>query len=85
MPNKTFMAFAALALALCGLAFTTTARADEAWLERAALAQPEAPPAETGAVRFNQATYIATGAPRSLLVPLPQTALRQKPRRSTSG
>lgn len=86
MPVRQFnLPRAALLLALCGMAFTTTARADEASLERAAQAQPEAPKLDSGVIVFNPAAYVATGAPRSLLVHLPQAALRQKPRRSTSG
>ncbi len=83
--HKFSLPRAALLLALGCAAFTTTARADEAWLERAAQAQPEAPPAETGAMQFNPATYVATGAPRSLRMQLPPAAARQKPRRSTAG
>lgn len=88
--DKFSLPRAALLLALGCAAFTTTAfttmaRADEASLERAAQAQPEAPKADNGVVTFNPATYIATGAPRSLRMQLPLATARQKPRRSTAG
>ena len=83
--HKFSLPRAALLLALGCAAFTTTARADEASLERAAQAQPEAPKADSGVVAFNPATYVATGAPRSLRMQLPLATARQKPRRSTAG